>query len=116
MSCFWLPTDPNILGLTQTFLKTFEILMSNFRLFLRIFILFPCKKVFIKKKVCLTTNTKNLGPVTGNMTYFIWPKTVIFFLMTVQCGCAVLRPNKKNTCVKGNLTLPKCTGETPDSF
>ena len=34
------PTDPNILGPTQTFLKTFGILKSIFRLFLRIFILF----------------------------------------------------------------------------
>ena len=34
------PTDPNILGPTQTFLKAFGILKSIFRLFLRIFIFF----------------------------------------------------------------------------
>ena len=45
------PTDPNILGPTQTFLKTFGILKSNFRLLLRIFILFQYKKVFIKKSL-----------------------------------------------------------------
>ena len=38
------PTDPNILGPTQTFLKPFGILKYIFRLFLRIFILFPHKK------------------------------------------------------------------------
>ena len=64
------PTDPNILGPTQTFLKTFRMLKSIFRLFLRIFILFPYKKVFIKKKVCLPTDPKNFGHVTGNKTYF----------------------------------------------
>ena len=64
------PTDPNILGPTQTFLKTFGILKSNFGLFIRIFILFPYKKVFIKKKVCLPTDPKNFGHVTGNKTYF----------------------------------------------
>ena len=45
------PTDPNILGPTQTFLKTFGILKSFFRLFFRIFIPFPYKKVFMKKGV-----------------------------------------------------------------
>ena len=45
------PTDPNILVPTQTFLKTFRILKSIFRLFLRIFILFPYKKVFNKKSL-----------------------------------------------------------------
>ena len=64
------PTDPNILGPTQTFLKTFWDIKSIFRLFLRIFILFPCKKVFIKKKVCLPTDPKNFGHVTGNKAYF----------------------------------------------
>ena len=34
------PTYPNILGPTQTFLKTFGILKSIFRLFLKVFILF----------------------------------------------------------------------------
>ena len=71
------PTDPNILGPTQTFLKTFGILKSIFRLFLRIFILFQCKKVFIKKKVCLPTVPKNFGHVTGNKTYFsFWPNKI----------------------------------------
>ena len=66
------PTDPNILGPTKTFLKTFRICKSIFRLFLTIFILFPYKKVFIKKKVCLPTDLKNFdfGHVTGNKTYF----------------------------------------------
>ena len=64
------PTNPNIWGPTQTFLKTFGIFKSNFRLFLRIFILFPYKKVFIKKKVYLPTDPKNFGHVTGNKTYF----------------------------------------------
>ena len=45
------PTDPNILGPTQTFFKTFGILKSNFRQFLRIFKLFPYKEVFIKKSL-----------------------------------------------------------------
>ena len=45
------PTDPNILGPTQTFLKTFRILKSIFRLFLRIFILFPYKKNLQKKSL-----------------------------------------------------------------
>ena len=44
------PTDPYNLGPTQTFLKTLGILRSKFRLFLRIFLLFPYKKVFVKKK------------------------------------------------------------------
>ena len=64
------PTDPNILGPTQTFLKTLGILRSKFSLFLRIFLLFPYKKVFIKKKVCLPTDPKNFGHVTRNKTYF----------------------------------------------
>ena len=64
------PTDPNILGPTQTFLKTFGILKSIFRLFLRIYIPFPYKKVFIKKKVCLPTDPKTFGHVTGNGAYF----------------------------------------------
>ena len=38
------PTDPNILGPTQTFLKTFGILKSIFRLFLRISYFFHTKK------------------------------------------------------------------------
>ena len=54
------PTDPNILGPTQTFLKTFGILKSIFRLFFCIFILFPYKKVFIKKNVCQPTDPKIL--------------------------------------------------------
>ena len=58
------PTDPNILGPTQTFLETFGILKSIFRLLLRIFILFLYKKVLIKKKVCLPTDPKNFGHVT----------------------------------------------------
>ena len=58
------------MGPTQTFLKTFGILKSISRLFLRIFILFQYKKVFIKKKVCLPTDPKNFGHVTGNKTYF----------------------------------------------
>ena len=57
-------------GLLKLFFKTFGILMSIFRLFLRIFILFQYKKVFIKKKVCLPTDPKNFGHVTGNNTYF----------------------------------------------
>ena len=64
------PTDPNILGPTQTFFKTFGILKSIFRLFLWIFILFQYKKVFIKKKGCLPTDPKNFGHVSGNKTYF----------------------------------------------
>ena len=56
-------------GLLKLFLKTFGILESIFRLFLRIFILFNTK-IFIKKKVCLPTNPKNFGHVTGNKTYF----------------------------------------------
>ena len=45
------PTHPNILVPTQTFLKTFWILMSIFRLSLRIFILFQYKKkIFCIKK------------------------------------------------------------------
>ena len=63
------PTDPNILGPTQTFLKTFGILKSIFRLFLRIFTLFHTKKVLIKK-VCLPADPKNFGHVTGNEAYF----------------------------------------------
>ena len=58
------------MGPTQTFLKTFGILKSIFRLFLRIFILFPYKKVFIKKKVCLPIDPKNIRHVTGNEAYF----------------------------------------------
>ena len=54
------PTDPNILGPTQTFLKTFGILKSIFRLFLSIFILFPYKKVFIKKKFAYLPTLKFL--------------------------------------------------------
>ena len=54
------PTDPNILGPTQTFLKTFRILKSIFRLFLRIFILFPYKKVFIKKEFAYLPTLKIL--------------------------------------------------------
>ena len=53
------PTDPNILGPTQTFLKPFWILKSIFRLFLRIFILFPYKKDFIKKKFAYLPTQKN---------------------------------------------------------
>ena len=64
------PTDPYILGPTQTFLKTFRMLKSIFRLFLRIFMLLQYKKVFIKKIVCLPTDPKNFGHVTGNKTYF----------------------------------------------
>ena len=33
-------------------------------------ILFPYKKVFIKKKVCLPTDPKIFGHVTGNEAYF----------------------------------------------
>ena len=55
------PTDPNILGPTQTFLKPFGISKSIFRLFLRIFILFPYKKVFIKKKFAYLPTLKILG-------------------------------------------------------
>ena len=54
------PTKPNNLGPTQTFLKTFRILKSIFRLFLRIFILFPYKKVLIKKKFAYLTTLKIL--------------------------------------------------------
>ena len=57
------PNDPNILGPTQTFLKTFRILKS-------IFILFPYKRVFLKKKVCLPTDPKNFEHVTRNKIYF----------------------------------------------
>ena len=42
---------------------------QDIRLFLRIFILYPYKKVFIKK-VCLPTNPKKFCHVTGNKTYF----------------------------------------------
>ena len=63
------PKKENILGPTQTFLKTFGILKSIFRLFLRIFIFFFIQKVFIKK-VCRPTDPKNDGHVTGNKTYF----------------------------------------------
>ena len=59
-----LPYDPNTLGPTQTFLKTFWDIKVYFRLFLRIFILFPCKKV------CLPTDPKIFGHVTGNKAYF----------------------------------------------
>ena len=54
------PTDPNILGPTQTFLKTFWDIKVYFRLFLRIFILFPYKKVFIKKKFAYLPTLKFL--------------------------------------------------------
>ena len=54
VSCY--PIDPTILGPTQTFLKTFGILKSIFRLILRIFILFPFKKALIKKKGLLAYN------------------------------------------------------------
>ena len=54
------PTDPNILGPTQTFLKTFGIIKSIFRLFLRIFILFQYKKVFIKKQFAYLPSLKIL--------------------------------------------------------
>ena len=40
-----------------------------FRLFFRIFYFFHTKK-FYKKKVCLPTDPKNFGHVTGNQAYF----------------------------------------------
>ena len=64
------PTDPNILGPTQTFLKTFEILQSIFRLFFMDFHSFSIQKSFYKKKVFLPTDPKNVGHVTRNKTYF----------------------------------------------
>ena len=54
------PTDPNIFVPSATFLKTFGILNSIFRLFLRIFIGFPYKKVFIKKKFAYLPTVKIL--------------------------------------------------------
>ena len=57
------PTHPYILVPSQTFLKTFWILMSIFRLSLRILYL---------KKVCLPTCTdpKIFGHVIGSKAYF----------------------------------------------
>ena len=46
------------------------MIKSIFRLFLRVFILFPYKKVLIKKKVCLPTDPKTFGHVTENEAYF----------------------------------------------
>ena len=63
------PTNPNILGSTKTFLKTFDYLTLFLVCFLRKFIHFPYKKVLIKK-VCLPTDPKNIGHVTGNKAYF----------------------------------------------
>ena len=69
------PTDPNILGPTQTFLKTFRILKSIFRLFLSIFIFFPCKKVFYNKKVCLSTDPKIFWTCKRKQDiFFFWPE------------------------------------------
>ena len=48
------PTDPNILGPAQTFLKPYGILKSILRPFLGFFILVPYQKVFIKKMFFLT--------------------------------------------------------------
>ena len=49
------PTNPNNFGSAQIFLKPFGISKSTFRNFETIFLLFPYKKVFIKKLAYLPT-------------------------------------------------------------
>ena len=63
-------------GLLHLF-KPSEILKSIFRPFERNVILFPYKKVFIKK-VCLPTDPKTFGDVTGSKTYFSFGLRKIF--------------------------------------
>ena len=63
-------TDPNIVGPTQTFLKSFGILKSIFRLFFKDIHTFSIQKSLHKKKVCLPTDAKKFGHVTGNKAYF----------------------------------------------
>ena len=65
------PTDPNILGSTKSFFEAFwDILKSIFKGFFR---LFPYKKVFIKKKVCLPTGPKIFGDITDiKDIFFFW--------------------------------------------
>ena len=60
MSCFRLPYDPNILGPTQTFLKTFRILKSIFRQVFKDFHTFSIQKSFYKKKVAYLPTLKIL--------------------------------------------------------
>ena len=62
------PTDPNILGPTQTFFEAFWNIKVYFRLFFKYF--FPYTNVFLNKDVCLPTNPKTLGGVTGSKTRF----------------------------------------------
>ena len=52
---------------------------------LRIFILFPYKKVLIKKIVCLPTDPKIFGHVTGNKAYFSFGLTNLLQVKLLEC-------------------------------
>ena len=54
------PTDPNILGPAQTFLKPYGILKSILRLFLGFLYLFHTKKFLLKKKKAFLLTLKIL--------------------------------------------------------
>ena len=55
----------------STFLKTNGILESNFRLFSKDFLYFCVQKVFIRfLYLHVLTDTRNIGGVTGNKTFF----------------------------------------------
>ena len=64
------PTDPNTLGPTQTLLKTFWDIKVYFKTVFKDFHTFSIQKSFYKKKVCLPTDPKKFGHVTGNKAFF----------------------------------------------
>ena len=70
MSCFRLPYRPQYFGAYSNFFEDFQDIKVYFQTGFKDFHTFSIQKSFYKKKVCLTTDPKNFGHVTGNKTYF----------------------------------------------
>ena len=72
------PTYPNILGPARIFFEDFWDILVYFDTVIKDFHTFPYKKI------CLHTNLKNLGHVTGNKAYFLC--SVSFFVQYICRG------------------------------